>query len=294
MSLSNSSSVLPLRLILVLALIFALSPLAIDMYLPTIPTIAGDLGVLTQDIAITVSLYILGLSLGQFIGGPISDYIGRHPVLLFGLILFALASLLLASTDSVGIFWLARCLQAVGGGMASVVVPAIIRDHTEGQATAKLFSQIMLITIIAPALAPSIGTLVFSLGGWRMVFVVLAAYAVLVCVLARIFIAKGAGGRNDQEALQESLWQRYRFVLSNRTAMAYLFTQGLSFAVMITFVANASLVYIDIYGQSEGHFSLLFAANVLTLAVGNRLNNYLLNTVMAAKILTNLLPARGS
>jgi DHA1 family bicyclomycin/chloramphenicol resistance-like MFS transporter len=285
MSLSNNSSVLPLRLILVLALIFALSPLAIDMYLPTIPTIAGDLGVLTQDIAITVSLYILGLSLGQFVGGPISDYIGRHPGLLFGLMLFALASLLLASTDSVGIFWLARCLQAVGGGMASVVVPAIIRDHTEGQATAKLFSQIMLITIIAPALAPSIGTLVFSLGGWRMVFVVLAAYAVLVCVLARIFIVSGVGGRNDQDALQESLWQRYRFVLSNRTAMAYLFTQGLSFAVMITFVANASLVYIDIYGQSEGRFSLLFAANVLTLAVGNRLNNYLLNTVMAAKIL---------
>ena len=143
------SSMPPMRLIISLALIFTLSPLAIDMYLPTIPAIAGELAVPVQDVAIIVSLYILGLSFGQFFGGPISDYIGRRPVLFFGLAVFALASLSIALTNSLQVLWFARFLQAVGGGFAAVVVPAIIRDHTEGQATAKLFSQIMLITIIA-------------------------------------------------------------------------------------------------------------------------------------------------
>jgi DHA1 family bicyclomycin/chloramphenicol resistance-like MFS transporter len=277
----------PLRLIISLALIFALSPLAIDMYLPTIPAIAGELSVPVQDIAITVSLYILGLSFGQFFGGPISDYIGRRPVLFTGLAIFALASLIIAYTDSLQVFWAARFLQALGGGLASVVVPAIVRDHTEGQATAKLFSHIMLITIIAPAIAPSIGTLLYSVSGWRMVFIALAVYAVAVSVMAMIFVGRVSKTEAPvvKAATQENLLARYRFVLSNATAMRYLVSQGFAFGVMMTFVANAALVYIDQYGVTETQFSMLFAANIVVLGVGNRLNNYLLNSILAARIM---------
>ncbi|RNL67124.1 multidrug effflux MFS transporter [Zhongshania marina] len=277
----------PLRLIISLALIFALSPLAIDMYLPTIPAIAGELSVPVQDIAITVSLYILGLSFGQFFGGPISDYIGRRPVLFTGLAIFALASLIIAYTDSLQVFWAARFLQALGGGLASVVVPAIVRDHTEGQATAKLFSHIMLITIIAPAIAPSIGTLLYSVSGWRMVFIALAVYAVAVSVMAMIFVGRVSKTEAPvvKAATQENLLARYRFVLSNATAMRYLLSQGFAFGVMMTFVANAALVYIDQYGVTETQFSMLFAANIVMMAVGNRLNNYLLNSILAARIM---------
>ena len=281
------SSMPPMRLIISLALIFTLSPLAIDMYLPTIPAIAGELAVPVQDVAIIVSLYILGLSFGQFFGGPISDYIGRRPVLFFGLAVFALASLSIALTNSLQVLWFARFLQAVGGGFAAVVVPAIIRDHTEGQATAKLFSQIMLITIIAPAVAPSIGTFVYSVSGWRMGFYVLAAYAVVVCIMGAIFI--GGEAKDSQSAepkpVRDSLIERYRYVLSNRKAMRYLLSQGLAFSVMVTFLANAALIYIDQYGMTETQFSMLFAANVVTLAVANRVNNKLLNTTLAAQIL---------
>ncbi|MDF1692780.1 MAG: multidrug effflux MFS transporter [Zhongshania sp.] len=278
-----SSTLPPLRLILLLALIFALSPLAIDMYLPTIPAIAAELGVPVQDIAVTVSLYMLGLSFGQFFGGPISDYFGRRPALFFGLTVFAMASVVIAFTESLSVFWAARFFQALGGGFASVVVPAIIRDHTEGQATAKLFSQIMLITIIAPALAPTIGTVLYSLSGWQLVFLVLAAYAITVCGLASIIIKKR--GSEQRAPLADSLLTRYKFVVSNRAAMGYLLAQSLGFSVMITFVANAALVYIDMYGQSEAVFSMLFAGNIVTLAIANRINNRLLNTVPAAQIL---------
>ncbi|MBW2940745.1 multidrug effflux MFS transporter [Zhongshania sp. CAU 1632] len=278
----------PMRLIISLALIFTLSPLAIDMYLPTIPAIADELAVPVQDVAITVSLYILGLSFGQFFGGPISDYIGRRPVLFFGLTVFALASLSIALTNSLQVLWFARFLQAVGGGFAAVVVPAIVRDHTEGQATAKLFSQIMLITIIAPAVAPSIGTFIYSVSGWRMVFYVLAAYAVVVCIMGAIFIGgepKGSRSADEPKPVRDSLIARYRYVLSNRKAMRYLLSQGLAFSVMVTFLANAALIYIDQYGMTETQFSMLFAANIVTLAVANRVNNKLLNTTLAAQIL---------
>jgi DHA1 family bicyclomycin/chloramphenicol resistance-like MFS transporter len=115
------------------------------------------------------------------------------------------------------------------------------------------------------------------------VFLVLAAYALTVCFLASIIIKKR--GSDPRPPLVDSLLTRYKFVLTNRTAMAYLVAQSLGFSVMITFVANAALVYIDLYGQSETVFSMLFAGNIVTLAIANRINNRLLNTVPAEQIL---------
>ena len=276
----------PLSFIFLLAAVFALSPLAIDLYLSTIPSIAADFGAPLQQLAITVSLYILGLSIGQFFGGPLSDYWGRRQVLFLGLGIFAVASMVLATANALEVFWAARVLQAIGGGFASVVVPAMIRDNTEGRATAKLFSLIALITIFAPAVAPALGTLIFKLFGWRAVFVVLAAYALLVLLATWRFLHSPARPPSfPHGAVKQSLLQRYRHVLGNRMAMRYLLAQGLGFAVMMSFLVNSSLVYIEHYGQSESVFSLLFAANIITLGVGNRINAYLLNTLSPARIL---------
>ncbi len=278
-----NSRAFSLPMTFLLASVFAMSPLAIDLYLPTIPAIARDFGVPVQQLAVTVSLYILGLSLGQFFGGPLSDYWGRRPVLFSGLAVFFTASLVLATARSLEVFWLARVLQAVGGGFASVVVPAIIRDHTEGQATAKLFALIALITIFAPAVAPALGTLLYTLSGWRAVFVALAGYAALVLLATWRFLH--VPERASPPGPAQSLLQRYRYVLRHRVAMRYLLAQGLTFAVMMTFLVNSSVVYIEHYGQSETVFSVLFAANIITLAIANRINNFLLNTVPAAAIL---------
>jgi DHA1 family bicyclomycin/chloramphenicol resistance-like MFS transporter len=271
------------RLAATLALVFALSPLAIDLYLPTFTAIADTLSVPTQDIALTISIYILGLSLGQFIGGPLSDYRGRRPVLFWGLGVFCVASIVLATTQSIAVFWGARFIQAVGGGFASVVVPAMIRDRTEGQETAKLFALIALITIIAPGIAPAVGTLIYALSGWRAVFFALASYAAVVGLITWRFLHVQP---RAQSPAVGSLLTRYRYVLGNPIAMRYLLAQGLGFGVMMTFLANASLVYIESYGVSESTFSILFACNVATLAVLNRVNRVLLNRMASARILT--------
>lgn len=272
----------------VLALVFTLSPLAIDMYLPTFTAIAADLSVATQDIAITISIYILGFSLGQFLGGPLSDYQGRRRVILFGLAVFCASSLVLAMTSEIRLFWLFRFIQAMGGGMAAVVVPAVIRDHTEGQEAARLFTLIGLITIIAPAIAPALGTALFMLSGWRAVFFALAGFAALVFLVAGRQLLKLVAP--PRPVVSESLWQRYRHVLSNSVAMRYLLAQGLVLGVMMTFLANSSLVYMEKYGVSESVFSILFAANIVVMAVCNRLNSLLLKTVPAGRI---VVPAIG-
>lgn len=274
------------RLAATLAMVFALSPLAIDLYLPTFPAIADALNVPMQDVAITISVYILGLSVGQFVGGPVSDYQGRRPVLFFGLSLFCVASLVLALAQTIELFWLARFVQALGGGCASVVVPAMIRDRTEGQESAKLFALIALITIIAPAMAPALGTLIFSLSGWRAVFYVLAIYAAVVGLVTwrYLHVVPRAKGRPVGNLLA-----RYRHVLGNAVAMRYLLAQGLAFGVMMTFLANASLVYMTHYGVGEASFSVLFACNIVAMAVINRINSYLLGRVSAAKVLVGFL-----
>lgn len=286
-----NSRAVSLPITFLLASIFALSPLAIDLYLPTIPAIAQDFEVPVQQLAITVSLYILGLSLGQFLGGPLSDYWGRRPVLFGGLAIFFAASLLLALAQSLELFWFARVLQAVGGGFASVVVPAIIRDNTEGQATAKLFALIALITIFAPAIAPALGTLLYTLSGWRAVFVALAGYASLVLLATWRFLH--VRDRPAMPGPAQSLRERYRHVLGHRVAMRYVLVQGLTFAVMMTFLVNSAVVYMEHYGQSEAVFSVLFAANIVTLAIANRINNYLLNTLPAATILYGAVILQG-
>ena len=126
-----------------------------------------------------------------------------------------------------------------GGGFAAVVVPALIRDNTEGRATAKLFSLIGLITIFAPAVAPSLGTLIFSIAGWRAIFVALALYASVIGVITWRFLhSPSIVSPLPAQAPHESLLQRYRYVLSNGLAMRYLLAQGFSFSVMMNFLVD--------------------------------------------------------
>lgn len=271
-----------LSLAILFASIFALSPLAIDMYLPTIPALAQVFDASIQDVAVSISIYIIGLAIGQFIGGPISDSWGRLPILLTGLGIFFIASLGLANADTLHTFWWLRFVQAIGGGFAAVVVPAVIRDHTEGQATAKLLTFISMMTIIAPAIAPALGTLAFKLSGWRSVFYILAAYSAVVAMgIWRKFPVTVTRSQNEDTG---SVFSRYRQVFIHPLAPRYLLAQGLNFGVMMTFLVNSSLVYIDHYGLNETTFSALFAANVLFLMFGNRLNSYLLNRLPAALI----------
>ncbi|CAA0125095.1 Bicyclomycin resistance protein [BD1-7 clade bacterium] len=265
------------RLAMLLAVVFALSPLAIDTYLPAIPMMAENLGVASGDIAVTISIYILGLALGQFIGGPLSDSRGRGGVMLLGLSVFALSSLVLATTHHVWELWAARFLQSVGGGLATVVVPAIVRDRTEGRESAKLMALLGLIMIAAPALAPSIGSLLLLVSDWRSIFVFLAIYAAFAFGVIAYFLPIRQQSNNVAASMKTPLITRYRYVLGHRVAMGYVLAQAFAFSVMMIFLTHSSSLYLEQFGVSEKVFSLLFAGNILTMALINRINSALLS-----------------
>ena len=168
---------LRLPLPLLLAMLTAIGPLSIDMYLPAMAAMAGSLSSDIHHVELSVSTFLLGFALGQITGGPLSDRVGRRPVIFLGLILFGIASIALTYVSSLDGLLLLRGLQAIGGGLAVVNSTAIVRDNFDGTDIAKVLSMVAMIMMAAPLAAPLLGSLVLSFSGWRSIFGILSAYA---------------------------------------------------------------------------------------------------------------------
>ncbi|MEZ9904793.1 multidrug effflux MFS transporter [Vibrio breoganii] len=258
-------------LVVLLAAVFAMTPFAIDSYLPAIPSIANELNVDTAMISITVSIYVFGLAIGQLIGGPLSDKFGRMKVMVAGLVLFAFCSLMLALSASVHSFWFWRILQSLGGGIAVVGVPATIRDNTEGSESAKLFALIALISMIAPSIAPSVGTAIMNLLGWHWIFIISGTLALAVAFVATRVLPKA------KKRVSTTTPVRYKHVFTESKALGYMISQSFSFSVLMTFIANGAFAYMIHFGVTPEMFSALFLVNVIGVAIVNRINSYLLS-----------------
>ena len=172
------------RWIVLLALLTALGPLSIDMYLPALPQMADDFGVTTQQVANSLPAYFLGLAIGQLIYGPVSDRIGRKTPLYFGLVLYICASFLCVFAKSEWSLIAARVLQALGGCVGVVIARAAIRDRLSMQASAQAFASMMIVTTIAPIIAPTLGAWVLQVFEWQYIFAVLVLVGIfcLFCV----------------------------------------------------------------------------------------------------------------
>ncbi|MFA0228103.1 Bcr/CflA family efflux MFS transporter, partial [Vibrio sp. 10N.261.45.A7] len=167
-------------LFLVLGAIGALTPLAIDMYLPAMPTIAKDLGVTAGEVQITLTAYTAGFALGQLLHGPLADSYGRKPVLLIGVLLFAIASMVSATTHGIEALTYIRTAQGFAGAAAAVIIQAVVRDMFDREDFARTMSFVTLVMTVAPLVAPMIGGYLALWFGWRSIFWVLAIFAVIV------------------------------------------------------------------------------------------------------------------
>ena len=147
------SAISPGRLAIMLGTLVALGPLAIDTYLPALLTMAGHFDVPIHDVEISVSVYVLGVALGQWLGGPFSDQYGRKPVACTGLVLFIAASLMIPWSVTVEQLYLLRFVEALGGGATVVIAAASVRDHFTGRQAAQVLTTIGLVMLLAPLLA---------------------------------------------------------------------------------------------------------------------------------------------
>lgn len=266
-------------LALKLAALVAITPLAIDTYLPAIPTIAEDLGTDIPTINLTVSIYLLGFALGQIIGGPLSDRLGRKPIAIIGLTIFIIASIAITQLSNAGWFLIARFFQALGGGHASVVVGAMVRDRFKGQESAKVFSAIGMIMMIAPLLAPAIGAAILTTLDWNSIFAFLAAYAGLLLWMLSFNMEETRikpTGVTAERSLHKHYWHSYASVFRATESLPHLISQACVSGILFTLITNASFIYIDYFGVSETAFPLFFAAVTGCSIIAGRINLHLL------------------
>ncbi|WP_105903324.1 multidrug effflux MFS transporter [Vibrio gangliei] len=275
----------PKSLIVLLACVFALSPFSIDTYLPAIPTITSQLNVDIHWVSMTVSLYVFGLSIGQLLGGQFSDNYGRQKVMIAGLLVYAIGSLAIATIHSIEALWLFRLVQALGGGMAVACVPALIRDNAEGREAARLFSLIALIMMIAPSVAPSVGTLILAVLNWHFIFIFLGCLGIIFACVAWKVIPKPVVNSSEHRPKLMS----YSEVFRQRAVLGYLLSLTFGFSVMMIYLTNSPFVFMEYFGLSEKHFSMLFLINVVGLVCINRLNSALLKKYDPALLLVRFI-----
>lgn len=259
-------------LYLILGSVGLLTPFAIDMYLPAMPTIAKDLMVNNGAVQGTLTAYTAGFAIGQLLHGPLSDSYGRRPVLMIGIIFFAITSVVCAITTSIEALLYMRFAQGFAGAAAAVIVQAIVRDMFDKEDFARAMSFITLVITISPLLAPLIGGNLAVWLGWRSIFAALAMVSVVVLIAVALKIPETLSTENKQPLRFRTTIKNYYRLFTNPVSFGLIFCGAFSFAGMFAFITAGSFVYIDIYGVKPEHFGYLFALNVIGMVLMTSFN----------------------
>lgn len=251
------------RTALVIGLLSAVGPFAIDMYLPALPQVAADLGVSAPATQFTLTAYFLAFGLSQLVYGPASDQVGRKPPLYFGLAIFLLGTLGCALAPSLEALIAARFVQGVGAATVMVVPRAIIRDLHSGPAATRMMATVMLVISVSPMLAPLAGSGLMLMGSWRLIFAVLAVAALLSLLLTAFVLPETLAPENRTPARLGVLAQGGWRLLRDPVFMGLTLVGGFSMSSFFVFIASASFVYTGEFGLSPTGFSLAFALNAL-------------------------------
>lgn len=251
------------RMALLLGLLSAVGPFAIDMYLPALPQVAQDLQTSESRAALTLTSYFIAFGIAQMLYGPMADAVGRKPPLVLGVAIFLLATVAAGMAPSIQWLIAARALQGFGAATLMAVPRAVIRDMATGPAAARMMAAIMIVISVSPMLAPLTGSMVLAFGGWREIFGLLAA-AALVSLLLIVFVLPEtlAPERRQPVRLAPMASGAWR-LLSDRRFMGLTMIGGFGMASFFVFLASASFVYTRQYGLSPTGFSLAFAVNAL-------------------------------
>jgi DHA1 family bicyclomycin/chloramphenicol resistance-like MFS transporter len=247
-------------LTLLLSFLTALGPLSMDMYLPSLPDIARSLQAPVLNVQLTISSYMFGFAVGQVFYGPVSDRVGRKPVLLAALVLYAVATVGCATAQSIHGLIAARFVQALGGAGSIVLARAAVRDIYSGARAGRELSLMGSITAFAPIVAPVIGGILQTLFGWRAIFVLLVMFAALSGAVAVWLLPETLKERTPGPFSFSSMMRLYRSVLVHRGFLANLGILTTTFIGLFAWVSGAPIVMQGVvYGLSPLVFGVTFA-----------------------------------
>ena len=249
------------RLALVLGLVSAVGPFAIDMYLPALPSIGHALDASAAAVQMSLMAFFISLGVGQLVYGPVSDMFGRKKPLYFGLTLFALGSIGCALAPDIGTLIALRFVQGLGACAGMVVPRAVVRDLHTGPDAARLMSLLMLVFSVSPILAPLAGSLVIEVAGWRGVFWVVTVAAALGLVLLTTSLPETRPPAQRVDSSVRSALQAYRRLLGDRHFLGLVFIGAFGISSFFAYLAHSSFVLIGHYGLTPRQYSLAFSLN---------------------------------
>jgi DHA1 family bicyclomycin/chloramphenicol resistance-like MFS transporter len=268
----------------VLGSLAAFGPLSIDMYLPSLPTIAEDLHASTSLSQLSLTSCLLGLALGQLLAGQLSDIRGRRMPLLIGLVIFSASSLLCALSSSVWGLIVLRFIQGMAGAAGIVISRAIARDLYSGTQLTKFFSLLMLVNGAAPILAPIAGGQLLRVTSWPGVFVILSILGVVMLLAVLFGLPETLPVQGRSNGGIKNTLATFRSLISDRVFMGYALSQGLVTAAMFAYISGSPFVIQHIFGASPQMFSLFFAINGLGIIIATQITGRLAGKINETKL----------
>lgn len=264
-----------LRAAVVLGLLSAIGPFAIDMYLPALPSIGRSLGASMSEVQASLMAFFIAMGLGQIIYGPASDMLGRKRPLYFGLLLFAAGSIGCALAPDVYTLVVLRFVQGLGACAGMVVPRAVVRDLHSGHDAARLMSLLMLVFSVSPILAPLAGSFLIEWFGWRSVFWAVTVAAGLGLWLLATSLPETWPKENRAHSSLRGALAAYGVLLRDRHFMGLVLMGAFGISSFFVYLANSSFVLINHYGLTPRQYSLAFAANAASFIGASQLTGRL-------------------
>lgn len=254
----------------ILIAISAVGPLALNIFMPSIPGLQQEFGISYGVAQLTLTLYLIGMAACQLVYGPISDRVGRRPMLLAGMSLFVLASLMAALAPSIHVLIAARLLQAVGGAAGIVLARAMVRDVFDRETSASVISYITMAFVVAPMVAPAIGGYIDVHGGWRIGFWLLAGLGAVVLAAAWFYLPETHVNRNPAGSGMGLVTGAARLFALPRFR-SYTIVLAFTSAVFFAFLGGAPHIMMDVLGRTPMEYGAWFA----TVSAGYMAGNFI-------------------
>ncbi len=273
-------------IVLILGALATISPFSIDMYLPGFPAIARDLSTTIDRIQLSLTSYLVGISVGQLAYGPLLDRFGRKKPLYVGLALYIVASLGCMLTGSADALIAMRFLQAIGGCAGMVASQALVRDLFPPNKTAQAFSLLVLVIAVSPMIAPTVGGYVTAAFGWHYIFAILAAITALIMLGVYFTLPQGQIADTSMSLRPKAVLINYRDVLKTPQFLLYMLAGGIATAAPFAYIAGSADVFMNIYQVSEQEYGWIFAFLAMAMIGSTQLNHILLRKFSSEQIVS--------
>lgn len=272
-------------IILILGTLSTISPFSIDMYLPGFPAIAQSLHTSIAEVQLSLTAYLVGISAGQLIYGPLLDRFGRKRPLYAGLVVYLLASVGCAVSTSIDALILMRLLQALGGCVGLVAAQALVRDIFPVSEIAQVFSLLTLVIAVSPMIAPTVGGYATVALGWHSVFMILAAITTLILIAIYYVLPDGRQADASLSLRPRAVLESFFTVLKQPQFLTYALVGGMATSAPFAYIAGSPDVFMNLYNVSEQEYGWIFTFLAIALIAPTQLNGILLRRFTSEQII---------